>query len=167
MTCRECSVHPAKKLPTVEAIMHLFSATLSRDVRVRAGDFKTTDWQSVVATYKRRDDGQLGGAWVSSIELAASLGAGLSMIPIGIVRDCIKGHDLEPPVLEGFNEVANIASQLLSGAGQPLALSEIRVLKRADRGKLDKALVVGRDAQFDFEAEVTGYVKGNARLIIL
>lgn len=155
------------KMPAADAIQQLFSATLSRDVRVRLGDLKTNDWQSVVATYRRRDDGGLGAAWISSIEVAASLGAGLSMIPVAVVRDCIKQHELEAPVLEGFGEVANIATQLLSGASQaPLALGDIRVLKRDQRGKLDAALLKPT-ARLDFEAEVAGYVKGSARFVLL
>ena len=102
------------QLPKVSTIVTLLSDTLGEKIDVRvvkdvAGKTPATD--EVTATFVDAD-GELVGACLLSLALAACLGATLVRIPAGAALEAAAEKKLSGMLLDTVHEVLNIAAQL-------------------------------------------------------
>ena len=120
--------------------------------------------KTITASYLR-DDGSVGAAVVSDIEVAAFAGAALALIPKGVANDCVKDGELTEMLADNFHEVLNVASAWFNGKGAPhVSLGEV-----TDPGgrpaQTVQAVVANHAERADFEVEVDGYGKGVLRFL--
>jgi len=91
------------------------------------------------------DQTPTGGAWIgvfiaddgvsvslcgADANLAASFGAALSMLPVGVAKDAAKSHQLTDVMIDNMREIMNICTRLVMDAGSPhLRLEQIYPVK--------------------------------------
>lgn len=103
---------------------HLFGL----DINATPGSAGTPDPLGALATYVD-DQKTVRGMMVCDIAGAATLGAALTQIPVGLVKDCIKDKELAGNLRENLAEVLNIAVNLFpSHQSNRLVLREVSYL---------------------------------------
>lgn len=114
---------PTRRMPMPEDVRTFFDDLLGKQTVVdqRAEiDLGDEDDETVwLAGVFIENDGSVGGACVTNLELAAFAGAALAMIPKPVAEESIKAGELEEGLRENFHEVANIATALLNGPSVP------------------------------------------------
>ena len=157
---------PNQPLPEADEIREVLHGLLGRDMIVRTTHPASIDpaAKTITASYLR-DDGSVGAAVVSDIEVAAFAGAALALIPKGVANDCVKDGELTEMLADNFHEVLNVASAWFNGRGAPhVSLGE--VTDPGARPAPNAQTVVANHAErTDFDVEVDGYGKGVLRFL--
>ena len=73
---------------------------------------------SLTASYEL-DDGTVGGACILDVQLAASLGAALALMPPAVAAEAVRRGALDAALLENVHEVLNICTGLFEGGDAP------------------------------------------------
>jgi len=119
---------PARRMPIPEDVRDFLSDLLGKPVAVSKGaklPFGDDPTRFVTGVYIE-DDGQLGGACIADLSLAASVGAALAMMPTVVAKESVDAGELSEGLRDNFYEVANILSRLLNGPSVPhLRISEL------------------------------------------
>ncbi|OYP36322.1 hypothetical protein [Rhodopirellula sp. MGV] len=129
-------------------------------LQIKAVDCDGEVAAAAVAVYND-GEGNPAGYIVTDVACAAILGAGLTQIPPGIVKDSIKDGKIAENLCENVGEVFNIAVNLL-----PSHQSRHFVLQGAEydgSSELPSADKITLDQSF--ELDVQRYGKGKMRLI--
>jgi hypothetical protein len=98
---------------------------------------------------------------VCDLPLAAGLAAGLSVVPMTVVKECVAAGRLDEGLADNFAEVMNVVSRFVSGAGQAFRLGTVSL----PPSPVDEALRAAADETDEkrsFTVEVPGY--GGGRL---
>ena len=106
-------------LPTAEKVAAAFSRLLPRKVRVnkRFLGALPKDVPMVVATYVQPDNDTLRFVCICDLNLAASVGAALTLFPPQTVKESLKDGRLHQNLMENLHEVLDVLGNLFRGSG--------------------------------------------------
>ncbi|MBN1824885.1 MAG: hypothetical protein JW958_01380 [Candidatus Eisenbacteria bacterium] len=152
-------------LPNAQAVSRIFTDLLGKSVNAGPGSpFDPSSGPGVIGLYSSGDE--VVAAFASDVTVAAGAGAALSMIPPGAAQDCVKSGALTDNVMENFQEVLNIASQLFESPGHPRI--RFRSAQQTKDGLSDEAtaLLGGAAGRLDLKIEIPGYGSGSISLLI-
>lgn len=104
------------QLPQVSTIEELLSDIFGEEIEVKAVEGKSRVTNDVTATFVDAD-GELVGACLLNLTLAACLGAALVRIPVEAATEAATAKKLSGMLRDAMYEVLNIAAQLFRTAG--------------------------------------------------
>jgi hypothetical protein len=120
-----------------------------------------------------------GGAWIgvfvadcgnpialcgADLNLSASLGAALSMVPPAAVKDAVKSRELSGVMIDNLREVMNIATRLvMSDTSAHLKLEQVYPVKALPAPAA--ALLRGSSAHVEFQVQLPRYGGGVLSLL--
>lgn len=108
------------------------------------------------------DEGQLIGACIADLSLAASAGAALAMIPSTVAADGVEAGRLEGALRDNFHEVVSVVSAMLNGIGAP----HLRLADVVDGVPPDVADMLQRaSAHRQYEVTIVGQSGGTLALV--
>ncbi len=154
-------------IPTGFGVKELIGGLLGRDVEVAASDAFLLEPTTAACVAIYVDERvHTAAVCVLSLELAASLGAGLALLPPKLVTDAAKLGELTDPVRDNLYEILNIMSSLLNADGAPhVKLYDLyTATETPPRDVQALARMFGR--RLDLEVEVVGYGSGRLALVI-
>ncbi len=107
-------------------------------------------------------DSAVAGFVVAEIEVALGLGAALTLIPAGVVKDCARSNSIPDNLHGNMNEVFNLLTRAVATTDGALMVG----MEKYDSLPADLASASGSAKQrLDLELEVAGYPKGKIMLI--
>jgi hypothetical protein len=112
------------------------------------------------------DDGTPAALCVVDLELAASLGAALVMMPVGLVRECVQDATLLPGLGDNVFEVFNVASRLLNRSGTKHVRLREQVLVGGVLPEDAASLLTDCSRRTDFDLRVDGYGAGRFSILV-
>lgn len=146
-------------LPPPAELEKLLSGLLMRAVKVHKVPGEAPEVPCALALY-RTDDPVLELAVLCDVPLAASLGAALSVVPAGAVKECVAARGLDEPLRENFAEVMNVLARFVStGSGRRFALKRVTCPPEEAAPELLQA-AAGSDERRELSADVSGYAAG-------
>ena len=114
-------------LPLPEGIGLLIRDLLGRQATSKKAPGPMPPGPRIVAAYVI-DDGTLSGACAVDLQLAAHLGAAMTMVPVGVADDAVRAKHLDPLLLDNVREILNIGSRWLMPPKAPhVKLSDVYV----------------------------------------
>ncbi|MCD0463479.1 hypothetical protein [Roseiconus lacunae] len=129
-------------------------------LKIQSNDCDNDVEPAAVAVYVD-DEGNPAGYIVTDVACSATLGAALTQIPPGIVKESIQTKQIAENLRENIGEVFNIAVNLL-----PSHESSHLVLQKADyEGGIELPAPDKISLDHSFELDVQRYGKGKIRLI--
>ncbi len=159
-------VSPARRMPIPEDVRDLLRDLLDRPAAVTRRRVEAFDTERRIYVTGRyiSDRDQLIGACVLELRLAAAVGAALSMMSAGVVREAERAERIDGALRENVHEIINIASALLNGALLPhLRLSEV-----VDGVPADVIELAGRGTGHKhYDVTIEGYDGGSMALIAI
>jgi hypothetical protein len=146
-------------LPPPADLEKLLSGLLMRAVKIKKAPGEGPGTPCAVAVY-RTDDPVQELAVVCDISLAASLAAALSVVPPGVVKECVAAGGLDESLRDNFAEVMNVLARFVStGAGRRFALAGVTCPPEAATPQVMDA-AAGSDERREMSAEISGYSAG-------
>jgi hypothetical protein len=153
---------PQGRLPSPEAVQTLLAVLLDRDVHVARGS-SASRWEAIAGF--AADDGVIVAACLCDLNLAATLGAALALMPCGAAQAAIEAGGLPEALSDNFREVANVTAGLLSRVGPHVKLGDV-VFAPSTPGE-DLASVIGAPLDhLDLDVSVAGYEPGKMALVV-
>ena len=156
-------------MPIPETIRDLLGDLVGRTVGVAKVDTSTdVDEPGAYALADFvTDDDELAACVLADLELTASLGAALTMVPPGIVRESVASGSLEAPtLLENFAEVVNVMARVFNSHDTPhVRWRAVHVMAEEQVPEETQALVDRPAARRDLKVDVEGY--GTGRLVVV
>mgnify|MGYP001793988747 CR=1 FL=1 len=151
------TTHPAIEASDVGTFMsHLFGL----DIDAAASSAATPSPLGALATYVD-DQETVRGMMVCDVAGAAILGAALTQIPVGLVKDCIKDGELAGNLRENLAEVLNIAVNVFpSHQNNRLVLREVSYLDQIEMPESD-----GNWNSNEFTIDVARYGSGSLQIV--
>jgi hypothetical protein len=154
-------------LPSLDALKDLIGNMTGKKVLTKLAKPVTLGPRApgVVAVYVL-DDGKLTAAWACELALAGSIGAALSMFPLGRVEDALKAGQLDEGLTEAFYEIANVGANVFNAEGLPHV--KLKQLYRfgPDLPPEVAGLVARPGARKDFEVNVAGFPVGRISVLV-
>jgi hypothetical protein len=146
-------------LPPPAELEKLLSGLLMRPVKIQKAPGEAPEGPCAMALY-RSDEPVLEVAVLCDVALAASLAAALSVVPAGVVKECVATGGLDESLRDNFAEVMNVLSRYVSnGSGRRFALSRVECPPAAVAPELVQA-AAGSDERRELSAEISGYSTG-------
>lgn len=113
---------PRGRLPTPNEVGTLLADLLDRDVHVAMGS-SASSWEAIAGF--AADDGVIVAACLCDLNLAATLGAALALMPSQAAKAAIEAGGLPEALSGNFREVVNVTAGLLSRVGPHVKLSDV------------------------------------------
>jgi hypothetical protein len=159
---------PTRPMPIPEVIRDFFGDLLGKAVAVSRRSpilFESVDSDSddVFATGRYVDDaGQLVGACIADLPLAASVGAALAMISPEVAKESVTAGLLSPTLRDNYYEVLNIMSAMLNGP----SVSHLKLSDLVDGVPQDVVdlVTIARGRKY-YDITILGYSGGRLVLI--
>ena len=106
-----------------------------------------------------KDGGEPVALCGADVNLAASLGAALSMLPVALVKESAKSRELTPVMCENLREIMNICTRLILDETTPhLRLDQIYPTKSLPSAA--SALLAAPKGRREFQVQVPKYGGG-------
>ena len=156
---------PMSALPDGEAVAQFFSATLRREVTVKAVKPAPDDRLVIAGHYVNGMKTVIGGCFCDR-ELVAYAGAALSLVPADAADESLAAAELDEILVENFAEILNICSRLFEGgSGQRVTLSSIEY-PGTPASEASRAMLKNPVKRLDLEVAIAGYGEGRIALAL-
>lgn len=155
-------------LPTVESLRRLLSGILGSPITVKKRTPVNPKLaKPTVSAVYHDDGGQVSAVCACDLELGASLGAAMTMIPARVAEEMVARKKVDEMVYDNLREIMNVmASSFNAQTNVHVRLVDVR---RTPGEKLDEAsaaLVAQAAGKADFEVDVPRYGTGHVSLYV-
>jgi hypothetical protein len=154
-------------VPRPKAIKDLLEGMLDREIEIkpanppRAADLTRT----AVAIYVDSSFNLVAVAG-TELQLAATVGAAIGLVPAGVAKACVADRSLSPKIAEHFNDMCESLADLLNKEGQPLIrLYQVFLPGRTAPGDASSRLLA-LGSRLDLDVTVPGYPAGKLSLSV-
>jgi len=149
-------------LPNEKELLRLLADMAGKKVEVKMSVpwIPTSDSPMNIATYVE-DSGAIGVICLCDISAGASIGASLTRIPVGVMKDDIDAKKLSDSLLDNLREVLNICASLLNTvpSSPHLRLHTVFSVPPVPPEEV-LSLITSPVSRLDFEIAVESYGKG-------
>jgi hypothetical protein len=153
---------PRGRLPTPNEVGTLLADLLDRDVHVAMGS-SASSWEAIAGF--AADDGVIVAACLCDLNLAATLGAALALMPSQAAKAAIEAGGLPEALSGNFREVVNVTAGLLSRVGPHVKLSDVVFAPSVPAADLASMVAAPLD-HLDLDISVRGYEPGKMALMV-
>lgn len=152
------------KLPLPLTLTNLIGDLIDQRVTSKAATAIPPDPRKQIAATYRNDAGELSAVAFCDLAVGGSLGAALTMVPVGRVDECLKAGRLDDVLRENLHEVFNVLSAAFPMSGSPrVVLTELRC-QEAPAADV-AALLAKPTGRLDLDLAVNGYRSGKFALL--
>ncbi len=107
------------RLPAPDGLALTLRSLFGRAVTVKVLPVLVAPVASSLTASYELDDGTVGGACILDVQLAASLGAALALMPPAVAAEAVRRGALDAALMENVHEVLNICTGLFEGGDAP------------------------------------------------
>jgi hypothetical protein len=149
-------------LPDPIAVSKLLTSLMDRSVAVKRITQPVAPKGVVVVAAYATDDGACGGLCWLDLAAAGSAAAALTLTPVALVDESVRGSRLASPLDENVREVLNICATLFTGVGSHrVYLSEVYLPPAKPPATLANAIARATpQATVQIDMTITGYRPG-------
>lgn len=152
-------------LPTPESVANLFTSLLGREVEVSLNRRLISE-VAIAASYSD-DSVKRVAVCLLDMNLGASLGAALSLVPKAVADNAGDAVELPEGILENLHEVLNISAQFFYNEDTE-RISLENIYPPPDEFPLDIIpLIDQKENRVDMRVDIQGYRSGNIAFLAL
>lgn len=149
-------------------VLSMFGDLVGRQVTGTETDPVQLDEDSTASMVRgvfQADGGAPGALYLMDLELAASVGAALVMMPAGLVKESVADKALFPALVDNTFEVLNVTSRLINRAGCTHYKIREQVLPGAALPEDAVAVLTDPSRRVDLHLQVAGYGAGRFTIV--
>ncbi|MEL6181259.1 MAG: hypothetical protein AAFS10_20040 [Myxococcota bacterium] len=153
-------------LPPMTSVQKFLADLLCRNVEIEEGKAVKPEPRKPVAVATYADtDGTVKAMCVFDLELANFAGASLSLIPVGLAKDSVRGREVPPSIEENLLEICNIGARLFDHPKHTSVRFQQAYLPQGELPDDVSASLQENGERVNFKVEIKGYGTGSMSLL--